>query len=105
MIDGRSRPAAPEIANWDATILLVMNAGPGDTPFVLPSSANAKRWQVLLDTNQPQSSEPGADGRFFQPGESVTATSRSFLAFVLQRSDRGEETAPAPVEPALVEQT
>src|SRR5271156_4238113 len=105
MIDGRSRPTSPEIDNWDATILLVLNAGPGDTPFVLPSSANAKRWQVLLDSNQPQSNEPGAGDRFFRPGESVTAASRSFLAFVLQRLERGVESASAPVEPALVEQT
>jgi hypothetical protein len=35
----------------------------------------------------------------------VGAASRSFLALVLERSDRNEENAPTPVEPALVEQT
>jgi len=105
MIDGRSRPMPAEIKNWDATIFLVLNGGNEDVSFKLPSSANAKRWKLLLDSSNAQIGKSGAGDKFFQPGESVGAASHSFLVCVLERSDRGEESAPAPIEPALVEQT
>jgi isoamylase len=105
MIDGRSRPMPPEIKNWDATIFLVLNGGNEDIPFKLPSSANAKRWKLLLDSSNTQIGESGAGDKYFQPGEPVGAVSHSFLTLVLERSDRKKENAPAPVEPALVEQT
>jgi isoamylase len=105
MIDGRSRPMPAEMANWDATIFLVLNGGNEDTPFKLPSSADAKRWKLLLDSNQTQNGEAGASDKYFQPGETVTSASHSFLAFVLEQSDRSEENVPASPEPALVEQT
>jgi isoamylase len=105
MIDGRSRPMPPEIKNWDATIFLVLNGGNEDVPFKLPSSANAKRWKILLDSSNVQMGGPGVGDKYFQPGEPVGAASHSFLALVLERSDRNEENAPTPVEPALVEQT
>ncbi len=101
MIDGRARPMPPEIENWNAVIFLLLNDAPADTSFVLPSSAGAKRWKLLLDSSQ---SDGGASEKYFQPGETITAASRTFLVLLLERSDGGREDATMPIEPALVEQ-
>jgi glycogen operon protein len=104
MIDGRSRPIAGEIPNWDSVLLLVLNAGHEDTQFTMPTSADAKRWLLLLDSSQPQRGDPLQNREYFDPSKAIKANSRTFLAFVLERTDRKEEAPEPHAEPSLVEQ-
>src|SRR5262249_46470550 len=84
LIDGRAQPSAILERGSDATVLLVLNGGPGDANVTLPSSADAERWLLLFDTSRPERGSAIAEPEHFRPGESLLTIGRSLLAFVLE---------------------
>jgi isoamylase len=98
LIDGRAQPTGIEERGSDATILLVLNGGHEDAGFTPPGSAESERWLLLLDSGRPQRGIPGAR-ELFRPGESFSASARSFLAFLLEISPASEESVSIPPGP------
>jgi len=69
----------------DDDFLLLFNADGGSMDFTIPAFGRSKRWEVVLDTSEPELAE-GA--RTLAPGEMVTLEGRSML--VLCGSRNGE---------------
>jgi glycogen operon protein len=77
----------------DASFLMMMNCHHESIDFYVPSAANASRWEVLIDTHEPDLA-PGK--RFKQPGEAIELVP---LSFVLARSVDAEQQSD-PTNPA-----
>jgi len=111
LIDGRAQPTAIQELGSDATILLILNGGHVDLNFKLPGPVGSESWILLLDSAQPQRGSNESDMERFAPGTSFPLTSRSFIAFVLEKSAAAEERlslleeSATPSEPTPVQST
>src|SRR5262249_21342233 len=107
LIDGRAQPTAIAERGSDATVLLLLNGGPADVNFTLPTTTDAQRWMLLFDTNKPERGAANAEPEYLKPGETIVAISRSFVAFVLETSANtpGAEPETASAEPVLTAQS
>jgi hypothetical protein len=47
-IERREKPG------YDNTLMLLLNAEPGETEFVIPSFGIAEKWQLVIDTTSPR---------------------------------------------------
>ena len=88
LIDGRAQETGIRQRGSAATLLLVMNSHHDMVVFTLPECADGTAWQLLIDTNTPdtESAEPFVIGHQYQ------VTGRSLLLFVL----KVEQVATAP---------
>ena len=80
LIDGRAQATGIRKPGMDVTMLLVLNAHHDMVTFTLPDCTNGKAWDVVLDTNVPESTETES----FEIGAAYNVTARSFLVFALQ---------------------
>ena len=79
LMDGRARPTGVRQRGTEATLLLVMNAHHDLVEFTLPSYASTSQWDLLIDTNAPESEADHA----FAAGDVYGVTARSLVLFVL----------------------
>jgi len=101
LIDGRAQSTAIVERGSDATVILLLNGGSADVSFTLPTTTDAQRWMLLLDTNKPERGSANVEREYLQPSESVVVVARSFLAFVLETSVAPQEPESVTAEPAL----
>jgi isoamylase len=80
MIDGRAQATGIKQRGSDTTVLLVLNAHYDVVEFTLPASAEATGWNMLFDTNIPDTEKPEE----FPVGAAYEVTCRSFVAFQLK---------------------
>jgi glycogen operon protein len=84
-------------------MLLVLNSHHDVVLFTLPECADGTAWQLLVDTNTPDTDHPDA----FDIGHQYQVTGRSLLLFVLKTEQKLEapklaEGASAVTEPEPV---
>jgi glycogen operon protein len=79
LMDGRARPTGVRQRGADATMLLVLNAHHDVVEFTLPPYSGGNNWQVVLDTNVPESET----AERFASGDRYAITGRSLLLFAL----------------------
>jgi len=101
LLDGRAQPSGIKRPGADATLLLVVNAHHETVSFKLPEVVGGRTWVCLIDTAEPQRSEPPA----VQSGACYDATDRSLLLFVLRPDRRSWRTLQALAEMAQRETT
>ena len=90
VLDGRAQESGIKKSGSDQTLLIVTNAHHDVVNFKLPESPEGRRWQRLLDTNDPKlGNEHYAFGAIYQ------VTGRSLLVFLLEL-DGNANGAPAP---------
>jgi len=77
MIDGRAQATGIKQRGSDTTVLLVLNAHYDLVQFTLPASAETTGWNLLFDTNIPDTEKPEE----FPVGATYDVTCRSFVAF------------------------
>ncbi|HEX6747085.1 MAG TPA: glycogen debranching protein GlgX [Longimicrobium sp.] len=71
----------------DADFLLIFNADGGAMDFTIPEFGPARKWSLLLDTNEPELEE---DARRYTAGDSLTMEGRSM---VVLRADPAADAA------------
>jgi isoamylase len=81
LMDGRSRPTGVRQRGTEATMLLVLNAHHDLVQFTLPVFPGGDTWNVVLDTNIPDTDT----GASIASGEQYGVTGRSLLLFALGR--------------------
>jgi isoamylase len=79
LMDGRARPTGLRQRGTEATMLLVLNAHHDVVEVTLPTYGEGANWQVVLDTNVPDSQSDVQ----IACGQPYTATGRSLLLFAL----------------------
>jgi isoamylase len=84
LLDGRAQPTGIRRRGAEATLLLVFNAHSDVVEFTLPEVPEGKRWSGLIDTNDPDRTEPPT----FPFGHVYEVTGRSMLVFVLDAEAR-----------------
>jgi isoamylase len=80
MLDGRAQATGIRRPASDATLLLVVNSYHDVVVFKLPDVAGGARWELLIDTNQPEQT----DTMPFAFGHEYQVTGRSLLLFALK---------------------
>ncbi|WP_236025146.1 glycogen debranching protein GlgX [Arenibaculum pallidiluteum] len=80
MFDGRAQASGVKKPAEDATLLIVFNSHHDVVRFTLPEVVGGARWELLIDTNQPDLEEPQPFE--FQHGYEVTG--RALLLFALK---------------------
>jgi glycogen operon protein len=73
--DGRAQATGIRRPAADATLLLVVNGHHDVVRFALPEVTGGARWEILIDTNLPEQSEPAP----FPFGHAYEVTGRSLL--------------------------
>ncbi len=81
MLDGRAQATGLKQRGTDATLLIVFNSYHDVVKFTLPESSEGRHWELIIDTNIPES--PRGPGKQFEPHAEYETTGRSLLAFVL----------------------
>ncbi len=79
LLDGRAQPSGVPKRGGEATLLLVLNGHHDVVLFTLPEAPAGTAWQMLLDTNVPDSGRHET----FPFGHVYEVTGRSLLMFVL----------------------
>ena len=79
LLDGRAQPTGIRRRGSDATLLIVFNAHDDVVEFTLPEAPGGVRWVGLVDTNDPERTDPPS----FPFGHAYEATGRSLLMFLL----------------------
>jgi glycogen operon protein len=79
LMDGRAQPTGIRKRGEDATLLMALNRCHDLVEFALPETAGGWHWQLLIDTNLPETREMGR----FTTGEVYGVTGRSLLLFAL----------------------
>ena len=80
MFDGRAQASGVKKTAADATILLVVNGHHDVVTFKLPEVVGGLRWELLIDTNQPEHDDVSP----FEFGHEYAVTARSLLLFALK---------------------
>jgi isoamylase len=79
LLDGRAQSSGIRRQGREATLLIVINGHSDFVNFTLPQCVGGKRWNVLLDTNQPCK----ADAPTLTTGEEYGMTAHSLLLLKL----------------------
>ena len=81
LIDGREQSSGIVKRGQDATMLLVFNSWQDAVGFTLPEAPDGRDWQLLVDTNIPDTEED----KPFAVGATYEVTGRSLLLFLMCR--------------------
>ena len=111
ILDGRAQPTGIRRRGTDITLLLIFNSYHDVVLFTLPEVVGGRKWQCLIDTNQPTLGDPEADRPEpdlprFDFGHQYEVTGRSLLLFELIKAREVPElkslavALPAEPEPA-----
>ena len=76
LLDGRAQVSGIQRRGEDASLLLIYNAHYDVVNFTLPSVAEGRGWEVLVDTNEPDLQQAS-----YEFGAVYAVTGRSFAAF------------------------
>ena len=77
LLDGRAQATGIRRPGEDASLLMVLNAHDDVVNFVLPEIAGGNEWELLVDTNLPDTAKKAS----FAPGDRYSVTSQSLLLF------------------------
>jgi glycogen operon protein len=80
VFDGRAQASGIKRPAADATMLLVINSHHDVVRFKLPEVAGGARWELLIDTNQPEQDDVAP----FEFGHEYEVTGRSLLLLALK---------------------
>ena len=83
LLDGRAQPTGIRRRGSDATLLIVFNAHHEAVPFTLPEAPGGTRWVGLIDTAEPDRTDPPS----FQFGDAYEVEARSLSLHVLSETD------------------
>jgi isoamylase len=111
ILDGRAQPTGIRRRGTDITLLLIFNSYHDVVLFTLPEVVGGRKWQCLIDTNQPTLGDAENGGQDpdlprFEFGHEYAVTGRSLLLFELVKVREATEVKPpvaaAPAEPEAV---
>jgi glycogen operon protein len=80
LMDGRAQSSGIRKRGEDETMLLVLNSWQDAVGFTLPEAPEGTGWQLLVDTNIPDTDE----AKPFKPSDTYEVTARSLLLFLMQ---------------------
>jgi glycogen operon protein len=78
LIDGRGRPTGIRHRGTEAAMLIVLNSHHDLVNFTLPEYPDGQRWDLLLDTDIPERTEPYRG----KTGDVFGITGRSLFMFI-----------------------